>query len=53
MTDLSGVKNGRIFCCLKSAPLCQKSNLRHPNEKSAGLKESGDFLFRQKGGSGV
>jgi len=46
MTNLSGVKNSGLFLCSKSAPLWQRSDPRQPNEKSAGLKESGVILYR-------
>lgn len=47
MTNLSEVKNSGLFLCPNS-PLCQKGDLRQPKEKSAGLKESGDLLYRGK-----
>jgi len=48
MTKLSQGKS-RFFNFIVSSPDFQKGNLRNPNEKSAGAKESGDYLKRLKG----
>lgn len=45
MTTNLSQGNSRLFLCPKSAPLCQRREPRHPNEKSAGAKESGVLTF--------
>lgn len=43
--NLSQVKNSGLFLCPELAPLCQRSDPRQPNERSAGAKEGGVILF--------